>query len=461
MNPALIQEPSSYRDPSGFIFSRNAVIYRQVNKNFAEHFDHFISSGCYDELVRKEWLIPHESLNENFTGSQSWHATLKPEVIPFISYPYEWSFGMLKEAALLTLSIAKTTMDHGMMLKDASVYNIQWHRGKMIFIDTLSFEKYNEALPWIAYRQFCEHFLAPLLLMHYRKIPLTEMMLSWPDGIPLSVCAGLLPSRTKFSLQVYLHIHLNAKLSAKAPAKEKKSWQFSRKKMLNLLNSLEILIRRLQLPERQSTWSEYYDEAGQRKDYLENKKTIIREWLPLFFDVQTAIDLGANEGEFSKILSGQKIYTIAADADPWCIEKLYRSLRNSDEKNIQPMIVDLSHPSPSIGVNNEERPSFIQRAKGGLVMALALIHHLVIGKNIPLDRVAALFAEMSRKWLIEEFIPRTDENISQMLSERKDIYENYTPEIFENIFRNQFDIREKKPIGDSGRTLYLLKKHGD
>jgi len=461
MNPALIQEPSSYRDPSGFIFSKNAVIYRQVNKNFAEHFDHFISSGCYDDLVRKGWLIPHETVNENFTGSQNWHTTLKPQVIPFISFPYEWSFGMLREAALLTLNIVKECIDHDLILKDASAYNIQWHQGKMIFIDTLSFEKYDESLPWIAYRQFCEQFLAPLLLMHYRKMPLSEMMLAWPEGIPLQICSGLLPSRTRFSLPVYLHIHLHSKISGKASSSGKKIAAFSRKKMLNIVGSLEQLIRRLRFPERKSTWSEYYDEVQGRHEYLENKKAIIQEWLPHFFDVQTAFDLGANEGAFSKILATQKIYTIAADADPYCIEKLYHSLSDSEEKNIQPLIIDLSHPSPSIGVNNQERKAFTERAKGGLVLALALIHHLVIGKNIPFDKIAALFADISRKWLVIEFVPKTDDKIVQMLSSKKDIYENYSPEIFEAIFRDHFDIRDKKTIGDSGRTLYLLKKHGD
>jgi len=460
MNPALISEPSSYRDPSGFIFNKNGVLYRQVNRSFAEHFDHFISSGCYDHLVKNKLLIPHETIEENFSEDNKWHCTLKPEVVPFISYPYEWTFGMLREAALLTITLAKEAMRFGMMLKDASAYNIQWHKGRMIFIDTLSFEKYDEQKPWIAYRQFCEHFLGPLLLMHYRKLPLTEMLLAWPDGIPLSVNSALLPRRSRFSLPVYLHIHLHAKYSTKTAGKEKRSFQFSKKKMEHLLNSLEQLVQRLKIPEKESAWSAYYDEASQRKDYLENKKAIITEWLPQFFDVKTAVDLGANDGEFSKLVSAKDIFTIATDADPYCIDRLYRSIRNN-QTNLQPLVNDLSHPSPAIGVNNKERTAFTDRAKAGLVMALALIHHLAIGKNIPLEKIAAFFSDLSRKWLIVEFVPRTDEKIIQMLQDKKDIYDQYTQENFENIFRGHFDIRDKKLIADSGRTIYLMKKHGE
>jgi hypothetical protein len=360
---------------------------------------------------------------------------------------------------LLTLRIAKESLQFGVMLKDASAFNVQWHKGKMIFIDTLSFEKYDETRPWVAYRQFCEHFLGPLLLMHYRKLPLTEMLLAWPDGMPLRATAGLLPRRTRFSLPVYLHIHLHSKYSSKPTAAAKKSWQFSKKKMLNLLQSLGQLVNRLRLPDGQSAWSAYYDEASQRKDYLEKKKSIVSEWLPQFFDVQTAMDLGANDSAFSRLLSAKNIFTIAADADAFCIERLYQSIVHTKDSNLQPLIIDLSHPTPAIGLNNQERAAFTDRAKAGLVLALAVIHHLAIGKNIPLDKIAFFFAGISRKWLIVEFIPKSDDKIMQMLSSKKDIYDNYSMEVFENVFRRYFDIREKKEIGDSGRTIYLMKKH--
>ena len=141
MQANFIHHPSSYRDPSGFIFEKNGILYRQVNKVFKEHFDFFITSGCYEKLVKKNWLIPHEMISQNLTGDEQWYETLQPEKLSFISYPYEWSFDMLKDAALLTLDLLKEALASGMILKDATPYNIQWHNGKLVFIDSLSFEK--------------------------------------------------------------------------------------------------------------------------------------------------------------------------------------------------------------------------------------------------------------------------------------------------------------------------------
>src|SRR5438105_7774210 len=215
MSPNAFMHPSSYRDPSGFMFEKDGILYRQVNQVFKEHYDHFIQTGCYKKLVEKGQLISHQTIPENLTGTPEWYITLKPEKLDFISYPYEWSFDMLKDAALLTLQLVKDAISFGLILKDATPYNIQWHKGKFIFIDTLSFEKYNETEPWIAYRQFCESFLGPLLLMHYAKMPLQQLLLSYPEGIPLSIIKKLLPAKSRFSLYTYLHIHVHASIAAK------------------------------------------------------------------------------------------------------------------------------------------------------------------------------------------------------------------------------------------------------
>ena len=214
------QHSSSYRDPSGFLFQHNGILYRQVNQVFREDFDQFISGGLYQRLAEKKLLVPHKIVQENLTGSGEWHLTLQPEFIPFITYPYEWSFDMLKDAALLTLELAEEAMKSDMMLKDASSYNVQWHKGRMIFIDTLSFEKYDASKPWIAYRQFCEHFFAPLCLMHYLKEPLQNLLIAYPDGIPLQLVKKMLPFKSKLNLNVFLHVHLHASISEKTRSKK-------------------------------------------------------------------------------------------------------------------------------------------------------------------------------------------------------------------------------------------------
>lgn len=456
MEKTIIHHPSSYRDPSGFIFTKEGTLYRQVNRVFAAHYDYFISSGCYQKLTEKKLLIPHQQLNENLTGDAGWHTTLIPEPVAFISCPYEWSFDMLKDAALLTLQLVKETVSDGLILKDATPYNIQWHGGKLVFIDTLSFEKYNEEEPWVAYRQFCENFLGPLLLMHYRKQPLQQLQLAWPDGIPLDIIRSLLPGRSRFSLHTYLHIHLNARISAKKETGSTRAIRFSKQKMLNLVASLETLIKKLHLPGQKSAWSEYYKEASSRENYLEEKKNIIREWLEGMNGIKTAADLGANEGEFSRLPAAKNIYTITADLDPFCINNLYLSLKKSPDANIQPLIADLANPSPAIGVNNRERDSLFNRIRVDICMALALIHHLAIGKNIPLHMIAGFLRPLCKKQLIIEFVPKTDEKVKLMLSSRKDIYSAYTEENFRQAFEGHFSITRRQAVGSSGRILYLM-----
>lgn len=459
MTNPVIPHPASYRDPSGFIFEKEAVLYRQVNRSFEKDFTAFTSNGCYDHLVKEGLLIPHQEIKENLTGSADWFTTLLPERVPFISYPWEWSFGMLKEAALLTLRLVKEAVAYGMILKDATPFNIQWYKGKMIFIDSLSFEKYNEQEPWIAYRQFCETFLGPLLLMHYRKTPLQELSLAYPDGIPLATIKKLLPGRSRFSLYTYLHIHLHAKVAAQTAVNTNKAAKpFSRQKLLNLIRSLQELVQSLRLPVQTSTWSHYYEEASQRKDYLLQKEAIIRNWVESLNGSKTCADLGANTGEFSRITAAKGIFTITADADPYCIESLYQRIQQEREENIHPLVLDLSHPSPAIGVNNEERNSFIQRTSVDLVMALALIHHLVIGKNIPFDRCADFFSRLGRQ-LIIEFVPKTDPKVMEMLSTKKDIFPDYSAEAFEYAFQQRYTIDQKMTVTGSERILYLMTHH--
>ncbi|MFI5130748.1 MAG: hypothetical protein ACHQFX_12180 [Chitinophagales bacterium] len=457
MSNTVIHHPSSYRDPSGFIFESNGVLYRQVNSSFKEHFDHFIQSGCYDQLVKKALLVPHREVPENLTGSAEFYKTIRPEPIEFISFPYEWSFDMLKDAALLTLQLVKEGLKHDMILKDATPYNIQWHRGKLVFIDTLSFEKYQQ-VPWIAYRQFCESFLGPLLIMHYTKKQLPELMLAWPNGIPLNIVAAILPGRSRLSLHTYLHIHLHAKISRKKNEVADKPRSLSKQKLLNLAGSLEILISKLKTPLDRSTWANYYDEAAQRNDYLEQKKKIITGWVGDMKAIKNAADLGANEGEFSKLLEEKNIYTIAADFDPYCINRLYHYIKDNNRKHIHPLVIDLSNPSPAIGVNNEERNSLISRVNVDLVLALALIHHLAIGKNIPLEMIADIFRRLG-KTLIIEFVPRDDEKVKLMLRQKKDIYTAYTEANFVKAFGKYFTVMNKESIPGSRRILYLMKRN--
>ena len=454
--PSFIHHPSSYRDPAGFMFYHNHQLYRQVNLCFKEDFDEFISGGLYKDLTEKGLLVPHKEVEGNLTGSPEWHRTIQPRPIDLISYPYEWCFEMLKDAALLTIEIAKQAMQKGMMLKDASAYNVQWYRGKMIFIDTLSFERYDEKKPWIAYKQFCEHFFAPLALMHYLQIPVQPLCMAYPEGIPLSIARKLLPFRSRLNLHSYLHLHLHASVSKK-DREEKKTGAFSKQKMQNLLRSLEEGIRSFSFDRPSGVWSGYYEEASRREEYIHHKKQLVDKWL---HELQwtTALDAGANEGTFSCLVKDKAGFMISSDADHFSINNLYKKLKKDQITNICPIIMDLSLPSPAIGVNNKERSSFFERLNVDLVMALALIHHLTIGKNIPFLHVAELFSRCGKNLLIE-FVPKNDEKVVLMLHQKKDIYVDYNEQEFINAFEKYFTIAAKQPISGSGRILYLMKAH--
>jgi predicted nicotinamide N-methyase len=453
---SVLVHPSSYRDPAGFLFYRDGVLYRQVNKVFKTAFDSFTNEGLYQHLVDNGLLVSHQVIEENLTGSPDWYATLMPESIPFVSYPYEWCFDMLKDAALLTLESTTEAIKYGMILKDASAYNIQLHKGHMIFIDTLSFEPFDETKPWTAYRQFSEHFFAPLALMHYLKKPLQTLFLAYPDGIPLDLASTLLPLKSRLNLHTYLHIHLQASLSRKAaPQQNNTSSSFSKKKMLNLLQSLKEKVQSFSLTQSPTVWSTYYREAGERGNYLSSKKQIVHGWLSRL-NFKTVLDAGANEGEFSEIAANNSAYVISADLDHSSVNTLYNKVKRQEIKNICPLIIDFANTSPAIGVNNEERTSFLKRIKVDLILALALVHHLVLGKNVPFEKIASMFSSMTH-YLLIEFIPRSDEKVSILSENKKELLLSYSEEIFVNSFQEYFSILERREIENTGRTLYLME----
>ena len=458
MQTTVSYDPSSYRDPSGFIFTKDNTVYRQVNKVFKEQFNHFIESGCCEYLQRNRLLVRHEQVSENLLNSSDFYTILKPEKIHVISYPYEWSFDMLKDAALLTLQLVNDCLPFGTILKDATPYNIQWHQGKPIFIDSLSFEKYDPSTPWIAYRQFCESFLSPLLLMHYTGRPLQTLLLAYPDGIPLPITKSLLPAKSRLSLDTYLHIHLHENLSRQERKKNSSQQQnFSRKKLQRLVDSLQSLTNSLKWKGKPSTWENYYSEASQAGDYFQQKENVIESWLKELGDISTALDLGANQGKFSHLLARKSIRVIATDFDHNAINNLYKQIKEDNEKNILPLVIDVANPSPSIGLNNSERPSFIERTKVDLCLALALVHHLSIGKNIPFGKIAELLKTIT-DYLVIEFVPKEDEKVKRMLTQKRDIYYNYNEGNFTQEFEKHFSIEKQQEIGGSGRILYQMRK---
>jgi len=450
--------PSSFRDPSGFLFYRNGSIYRQVNITYQENYDHLMNSGLYENLVNAELLIPHEEVDIEGEEPDKAHKTIKPELIPFISYPYEWCFSQLKNAALTTLEIQKKSLDFGMSLKDCSAYNIQFRKGKPVLIDTLSFEKYRPGQPWVAYRQFCQHFLAPLALMSYKDIRLNQLFRIYIDGVPLDLASSLLPFGTRFRFSLLSHIHLHAKSQNHFADKtvNTSGREVTRLSFLGLIDNLESTIKKMKWHDQSSEWTDYYEDTNYSPEALQQKRQIVAEFLNTI-NPRSVWDLGANVGMFSRIVSDKGIQTISFDIDPGAVEKNYLKCLKNGEANVLPLLLDLTNPSPGIGWENQERMSLLERNPTDTVFALALIHHLAISNNLGLKKIADFFKKICN-WLVIEFVPKSDSQVQRLLSTREDIFVDYTQRVFKREFRKYFKIENSVKIKESERILYLMKR---
>jgi len=451
--------PGSFRDPSGFLFYKDGFLYRQVNTTYKDNYDLLINSNLYKALLDEKLLINHEEIDTEGAEPDRVYKVLKVELLPFISYPYEWCFSQLKDAALTTLKIQKIALTYGMSLKDSSAYNIQFQKCKPIFIDTLSFEKYNEGKPWVAYQQFCQHFLAPLALMSYKDIRLNQLFRIFIDGVPIDLASTLLPLKTylKFSLLSHIHLHAKSQDYYADKAVEKNRLKISRLSFLGLIDSLETIIKNMKWEAKGTEWSDYYQDTNYTPSGFEHKRHIVIRYLEKS-KPKSVWDVGSNVGIFSRIASDMGIQTLSFDIDPAAVEKNYLKCVSQNENNILPLLADLTNPSPSIGWENEERMSLLERGPADMLFALALIHHLAISNNVPLNKIAKFLSRMC-KTLIIEFIPKNDTQVQRLLTNREDIFPDYTNNAFESEFMRYFRIKDSEKIKDSERILYLMENN--
>lgn len=450
---------ASFRDPSGFVFSYENEIYRAIHTSYFENYSLLIKSGLYKSLWSKKLIIEHSEEKNILPEEYSSYKIIKPKQIPFISYPYEWSFGQLKDAALLTLKILKEAISHGMILKDASPYNIQFIGSQVIFIDTLSFEEYKKDSPWKAYRQFCQHFLAPLALMHYKSTELSKLLSNYIDGIPLELASSLLPRRAMLNSGIATHIILHSKIQKKYSETNSPPTQqtnLPKQKLLAMIQHIEECIESLKMKTEKSNWINYAEENLYSVEAMKMKVKLISSWLEKL-KPKTVWDFGCNTGKFSSLASGFAEYVLAMDSDIHCIETFYTELKKSGNATILPLAINLSNPSAAIGWANKERKIIHQRGKTDLLFALALTHHLRISNNTPFELIAEYFSELAQN-LIVEFIPKNDSHVKQMISGRENIFENYNEKEFTNAFEKYFSISERQILSDSGRILYLMTR---
>ncbi|MBI2721828.1 MAG: SAM-dependent methyltransferase [Bacteroidetes bacterium] len=459
MTPA---NPSSFKDPDGSIIYKDGSLFRLISQTYKGHYNTLITSGLYKELSEAHMLINHEEVDPiNFnTEYKNIYKVLKPQLIPFISYPYEWSFMQLKAAALLTLDIQLKALEKNMWLKDANCSNIQFIGVDPIFIDTSSFENYSENSPWPAYGQFCRHFLGPLLLFAYKKPELSNLSIAYSDGIPLNIVSYSLPSRTKLNFFIFLHIHYHATLEMKFNRDvsfRKKKLMLSKSRLIALITHLKSGIQKLDIKIDKSEWSDYYKTFSYSNENYSQKQKAVLSFIESAHP-NILLDMGCNEGEFSLLCSQKVKYIIATDSDAVVVNNLAKKLSHLKIKNILPLAVNMAHPTPGIGLFNKEHTSFIERASFDAILALALIHHLAIGHNIPFELIAEQFAAWAPQLLIE-FVPKEDSQVQKLLITKKDIYSLYTQEHFLRSFNFFYRIKEQYPLDNSGRILFWMETH--
>lgn len=455
----------SFRDPAGFIFEHEGQVYRQVNQAGRADYDQSVKSGLFDELIKAKLLVEQTEI-KNLAGlapNADRYKLLRPQQIEFISYTYEWSFSQLKDAALTTLKAQAVALEHGMILKDASAYNVQFTAGRPILIDSLSFEANDNGPAWKGYKQFCQHFLAPLLLMSYVDLRLGSLSRDFIDGVPLDLAAALMPARSRLRPAVMMHLFMhsaaqNRYASSAANVKMPAASKSNIIKLKAQADSLRRLVSGLKIAGKQrSEWGEYYSFTNYSDRSLRAKEKLVGEYLSQL-GATTVWDLGGNDGRFSRVaLKAGAKRVICFDIDPLAVEKNYLQLKKKPT-NLLPLLIDLTNPSPAIGWANQERQSLAERSKPKTtLLALALIHHLAISNNLPLERIAEYFASLGSD-LIIEFVPKSDSKVQLLLASREDIFGDYDQAGFERAFQKFFQIKQQDRVPGSQRRLYLMKR---
>ena len=458
--------PSSFRDPGGRMFRHDGRLLRAIFQPAMDDLVALESSKLLEILVGSGSLVAHIDVDAKTLDLSSWSSKpgriIAPTELPWISYSHEWTHGQLQAAALHTLDVMITALEHGMWLQDAASSNIQFVGSKPILIDTLSLVRYTEGSLWAGYGQFCRHFLAPLALMHAFDSRLAGLLLSFPDGIPLDLASTMLPKKTWLSPGLVAHIHMHAKATREAgsrPEASPSSARLSKIQLLGLLDSLRslVLANGLKIDANRSQWGSYDAEDGYTDGARASKEQTISGWLKAISG-RVTVDYGANAGRYSRLAASFSDVVLAVEPDTMAAEQLYaRTVEHqADAAGIQTVRMDILAPSPGIGLHGMERPGWFERLEADTVIALALIHHLSLAAGIPLQEALRTLCRGTRH-LILEWVPADDPQAKRLGTARSRSFSDYTQPSLEQYLSELGMIRGKRDIEDSMRTLYLIE----
>jgi hypothetical protein len=457
------EEPGSFRDRNGAVFYDGDQIYRALSAKAVANWEHLGETRFFQKFASDGRIVATKRVTPTppFAADTAWAGMLSHARIPFISYPYEWPFGMLKDAALLHLELMQAALQEGMILKDSSAYNVQWQGARPVFIDVPSFEPLAPGEPWIGYRQFCELFLYPLMLQAYKGIDFRPWLRGSLDGIPAQSLRPLFSTRDLVRPGVLMHVVVQAALTRRYSASKgnvRSSLSqagFDKGLIVRNVKGLHRIIERLQPGGSKTEWADYaqthsYDTAEhqEKRDFVAAAASR-RRWRLVW-------DLGCNTGDFSRIAAPHADYVVGMDGDRMAIEHFYQTQKKSGDTAILPLVVNVADPSPSQGWRGLERRSLPERGRPELTLCLALIHHVVISANIPIRNFIDWLAGLGTS-LVIEFVGREDEMVHRLLANKDDQYDDYNRPTFEKLLAEKFDVVEQRPLKGGKRAIYFAQ----
>jgi SAM-dependent methyltransferase len=462
--PAAL-EPGSFRDPNSRVLVVDGRVLRALSPQGLEDWRRLRASPLFAALTAEEKLVgtheleeqlPEDALHGEVAGA------LEHDVVPFVSYPYEWPFEMLRDAALLQLELVRRAIDAGLMLKDATPYNIQFRGARPVFVDVGSFERLREGEPWVAYRQFCMLFLYPLLLHAWKGIPQQPWLRGSLDGITPQECRDLLSTRDLFRRGALTHVALHARLERRHADRggevktELKQAGFKKELIVANVQGLERLISRLRPPAAGSTWSSYELTSTYTEADAERKRAFVAAAVAAA-QPRLVWDVGCNEGHHARLAATTADTVVAMDADAVVVGRLYEELAREQVTNVLPLVVDVTDPSPGLGWRLSERRPLADRGRPDLTFALALVHHVSIPGNVPIAELVRWLHGLGGETVVEFPTPE-DPMVQRLLSrKRPGDHPDYNREWFERCLRERFDVVASDELAGGQRVLYRAR----
>ena len=459
-------DPGSFRDPLSRVYVDDDVVWRGLSEVGLADFEAYAATEAFSRAQADGRVVATAPVpvSEAPVGAD-WAGVLRHDRVRVITYPYEWAFSMLRDAARLQLELSREALAEGILTKDATSYNVQFDGARPVFIDVGSFERLVPGEPWPGYRQFCELFLNPLYVQAIAGVPFQPLLRGSVHGLSPSVTASLIGARRRLRRDVFTHVRLHARAEARyagADAARDVKGELQRAgfgpKLIDAqLANLQRAIEGVEWEASASTWSAYSQRGHYTDADLEAKEAFVAAATAARHEPMV-LDLGANDGRFSRVaVDAGASLAIAVDGDHLVVDHLYRALHREGETRILPLVMDLSDPSPGQGWRGRERPAFVDRVHPDLVLCLALLHHLAISSTVPFAEIVGFLHDFAAPLVVE--MPHRDDPMAARLLARKrpGLFDHYDRPQWEDALRARFDVEEQVTLPSGTRTLYRCR----